>query len=78
MKKRFTEKQIIPILTETEEISFHWRWLIPVMQLVNLAPYVNRFGRQKFVATLINASFNVELEWQPRKGSIFIVTQKRA
>ncbi|SHE75552.1 Methyltransferase domain-containing protein [Microbulbifer donghaiensis] len=61
-----------------DEIALYWRWLIPVMQFVNLAPYVNRFTRQGFVSKLVDAGFNLELEWQPGKGSIFIVARKCA
>jgi ubiquinone/menaquinone biosynthesis C-methylase UbiE len=59
-----------------DEINFFWRLLIPLMQLLGFAPYVNRFGREELVAKLTNAGFSVDREWQPRKESIFIVARK--
>lgn len=59
-----------------DEIRFLWRLLIPVAQLVGLAPYVNRFGRQELLSKLINAGFSIDQEWQPEKGAVFIVAQK--
>lgn len=59
-----------------DEISFFWRLLIPLMQVLGLAPYVNRFGKQALVSKLTNAGFSVDREWQPGKESVFIVARK--
>ena len=59
-----------------KEVSFFWRLLIPLMQALGLAPYVNCFGKQELMSKLINAGFSVELEWQPATESIFIVAKK--
>jgi 2-polyprenyl-3-methyl-5-hydroxy-6-metoxy-1,4-benzoquinol methylase len=59
-----------------DEINFVWRLLIPLMQLLGFAPYVNRFGKQALVSKLTNAGFSVDREWQPGKESVFIVARK--
>lgn len=59
-----------------DEINFFWRLLIPLMQLLGFAPYVNRFGKQTLLAKLANSGFSINHEWQPGKESIFIVARK--
>lgn len=61
-----------------DEINFFWRLIIPLMQLLDFAPYVNRFGKRELLSKLANAGFSVDHEWQPKKGSVFIVARKRA
>ena len=58
------------------EISILWRALIPAMQMVGLAPFVNRFSRPTLVSMLINAGFSIEYEWQPDKTSVFLIARK--
>lgn len=53
-----------------------WRLLIPAMQMVGLAPFVNRFNRDTLVSMLTNAGFSIEYEWQPNKASVFLVARK--
>lgn len=53
-----------------------WRLLIPAMQVVGLAPFVNRFTRQELTAMLVNAGFSIDYEWQPNKVSVFMVARK--
>jgi len=60
------------------DISFIWRWLIPPMQALGLAPYVNPFSKQELVSMLNQAGFGIEHEWQPGKDSVFIVARKGA
>ncbi|WP_027328713.1 class I SAM-dependent methyltransferase [Marinimicrobium agarilyticum] len=59
------------------ELSVIWRLLIPLMQLIGLAPYVNRFGKEQLVSKLTNAGFSIDREWQPGKASVFIVAKKQ-
>lgn len=59
-----------------DEITFFWRLLIPLMQFLGFAPYVNRFGKQALLTKLANAGFSINHEWQPGKESIFIVARK--
>lgn len=59
-----------------DEINVFWRLLIPLMQRLGFAPYVNRFGKQALVSKLTNAGFSVDHEWQPGKESVFIVARK--
>ncbi|NZA28658.1 class I SAM-dependent methyltransferase [Luteimonas sp. SJ-92] len=61
-----------------DDINAAWRMLIPLMQFVGFAPYVNRFGRQQLVSRLTDAGFGIDREWQPRNGSVFIVARKRS
>lgn len=58
------------------ELKFHWRLLIPAMQVLGFAPYVNRFDKQELVSMLINANFSIDYEWQPGKESVYIVAKK--
>ncbi|ATG73864.1 SAM-dependent methyltransferase [Zobellella denitrificans] len=58
------------------DIAVFWRLLIPLMQRLGLAPYVNRLGRQQLVAGLTKAGFRIEHQWQPGRGSVFIVASK--
>jgi hypothetical protein len=53
-----------------------WRLLIPAMQAVGLAPFVNCFSRQSLVTMLTNAGFSIDYEWQPGKASVFLVARK--
>jgi ubiquinone/menaquinone biosynthesis C-methylase UbiE len=59
------------------EISLLWRMLIPAMQLLGFAPYVNRFGKQELATQLTDAGFSIDREWEPAKGSVFIVARKK-
>lgn len=58
------------------ELMVLWRLLIPAMQAVGLAPFVNRFSRQSLVTMLTNAGFSIDYEWQPGKSSVFLVARK--
>lgn len=58
------------------DIMVLWRALIPAMQMVGLAPFVNRFSRQTLVSMLVNAGFSIEYEWQPNKASVFLIARK--
>ena len=58
------------------ELKLHWRLLIPAMQVLGFAPHVNRFEKQELVSMLINAGFSIDYEWQPGKGSVYIVAKK--
>lgn len=60
------------------DISLLWRMLIPGMQLLGFAPYVNRFSKQELITKMTDAGFSIDREWQPAKGSIFIVARKKA
>ncbi|WP_439886624.1 class I SAM-dependent methyltransferase [Pseudomonas sp. MBLB4123] len=60
------------------EIGIVWRVLISTLQLLGFAPYVNRLGKQALVSKLAAAGFSLEYEWQPAKGSVFIVARKCA
>ena len=58
------------------ELMVLWRLLIPAMQALGLAPFVNRFSRQSLVTMLTNAGFSIDYEWQPGKASVFLVARK--
>jgi ubiquinone/menaquinone biosynthesis C-methylase UbiE len=58
------------------ELMVLWWLLIPAMQAVGLAPFVNRFSRQSLVAMLAKAGFSIDYEWQPGKSSVFLVARK--
>ncbi|UYG04947.1 class I SAM-dependent methyltransferase [Halomonas sp. LR3S48] len=58
------------------DINFLLRMVIPPMQMLGFAPYVNRFGKQALIDKLTGAGFSIEREWQPGKGTVFIVARK--
>ncbi|GGB93402.1 hypothetical protein GCM10011352_19340 [Marinobacterium zhoushanense] len=58
------------------DMNVVWRLVIPLMQSVGLAPYVNRLGRDDLLSRLTEAGFKIDKEWQPGKDSIFIVAKK--
>ncbi|QOR38091.1 class I SAM-dependent methyltransferase [Billgrantia diversa] len=58
------------------DINFLFRLMIPPMQMLGFAPYVNRFGKQSLVDKLIDAGFSIEREWQPGKATVFIIARK--
>lgn len=58
------------------EINFLWRLLIPAMQMMHLAPYVNGFSKEELLSKLVKTGFSVDQEWQPGKASVFIVAKK--
>lgn len=58
------------------ELSFYWRLLIPIMQVLGFAPYINRFDKRELVSQLSNAGFSIEYEWQPDRESVYILARK--
>lgn len=59
------------------EINIFWRMLIPLMQALGFAPYVNCLGKGELLSGLTDAGFAIDREWQPGKGSVFVVARKR-
>ncbi|WP_111415056.1 class I SAM-dependent methyltransferase [Billgrantia lactosivorans] len=60
------------------DINFLLRLVIPPMQVLGFAPYVNRFGKQALIDKLTGAGLSIEREWQPGKATVFIVARKGA
>lgn len=58
------------------EMNFALRLVIPLMQFLGLAPYVRRFSKKELLSMLTKAGFVIDKEWQPGKGSVFIVARK--
>jgi 2-polyprenyl-3-methyl-5-hydroxy-6-metoxy-1,4-benzoquinol methylase len=58
------------------QVGLHWRLMIPVMQTLGFAPHVTRLEEEELVSLLTRAGFSIEKEWQPDKGSVFIVARK--
>lgn len=58
------------------EIKLHWRLLIPLMQSLGFAPYVNRFNKSELTTLLNRLGFSIDYEWQPTRESIFLVSKK--
>lgn len=58
------------------DVKFYWRLAIPLMQLLNFAPYVNSFSKEALLSQLSDGGFVVDHEWQPGKESVFIVAIK--
>ncbi|MCB2385667.1 class I SAM-dependent methyltransferase [Thalassolituus alkanivorans] len=59
-----------------KEMNILWRMLIPVMQVLNLAPFVHRFNKTELVEKLNHAGFSIDHLWQPAAQSVFIVARK--
>ena len=59
-----------------KEMNILWRILIPVMQVLNLAPFVHRFNKTELVEKLNQAGFSIDHLWQPAAQSVFIVARK--
>ncbi|MCO1336348.1 class I SAM-dependent methyltransferase [Microbulbifer sp. OS29] len=56
--------------------NINWRFLIPVMQFLGLAPFVHRFGKQELLSRLTDTGFSIDQEWQPGKESVFVIAKK--
>ena len=63
----------------TDVIPMPVRWALPLARMVGLAPYVNAPTRAGLTEMIVNAGFDIDYDWQPRKGAaVFIVARKRA
>lgn len=62
--------------TLVKELNPLWRMLIPVMQVLNLAPFVKRLSKEDLLARLSNTDFSIDYIWQPATESVFIVARK--
>lgn len=58
------------------ELKPYLRLLLPLVQLIGLAPRLHGYNKQELLNILTNAGFNIDYEWQPGKSSIFIVAEK--
>ena len=58
------------------EINFFLRLIIPLMQVLNLAPYVNVFNLQAYKSSLARAGFTIEYEWQLNDHAVFLIAKK--
>lgn len=54
-----------------------WRLLLPVMQMVGKAPYVQVFTSQRLIAAQEAAGLQIMHQWQPKKrAAVFMVAKK--
>ncbi len=58
------------------DVHFLLRLIIPVMQVLNLAPYVNVFNLQTYKSSLARAGFTIDHEWQLNSHSVFLAAKK--
>ena len=58
------------------DVHFLLRLIIPVMQVLNLAPYVNVFTLDEYKESLLKAGFTVDYEWCLNDHAIFLVAKK--
>ncbi|ARB44269.1 class I SAM-dependent methyltransferase [Alloalcanivorax xenomutans] len=58
------------------EMAFYWRWVIPVMQRLGLAPYVSPLSEKGLVTQLTDAGFHIDHEWRVTRESVFIIARK--
>ena len=54
-----------------------FKWIGPIGHFLGVIPMVKVFTVQELVDSLTNAGFEIDYQWQPRKGdAVFIVTKK--
>lgn len=58
------------------DVALHWRMLIPVMQLIGLAPQIAHFNKDELIGKLTQNGFAIDHEWQPAKASLFVIARK--
>ena len=58
------------------QLNLAFRWMIRAMQLLGMAPFIARLSKPQLVKSLTEAGFSIEHEWQPNRGSLFIVAKK--
>ena len=58
-------------------LGCHWRWLILLMQRLGLALHVNSLNKKQLISILLKVGFDIDLEWQSGKESVFVVAIKR-
>jgi 2-polyprenyl-3-methyl-5-hydroxy-6-metoxy-1,4-benzoquinol methylase len=59
------------------QLNIAFRWFIKGMQLLGMAPFIARLTKPQLVKSLTEAGFSIEHEWQPNRGSLFIVAKKK-
>lgn len=59
------------------QLNMAFRWMIRAMQLLGMAPFIARLTKPQLVESLTKAGFSIEHEWQPNRGSLFIVAKKQ-
>lgn len=57
-------------------VPWYWRMLIPVAQLVGLAPYVAKLSRETLVAMMTQVGFTIDHEWPQGTMAVFLVVKK--
>lgn len=58
------------------DMKFYWRLVIPVAQRLGIAPTLRYFTKDSLILLLTQQGFVVDYQWQPDKGSIFIIASK--
>lgn len=59
------------------QLNLAFRWMIRAMQLLGMAPFIARLTKPQLVKSLTEAGFSIEHQWQPNRGSLFIVAKKQ-
>lgn len=59
------------------QLNIAFRLFIKGMQLLGMAPFIARLTKPQLVKSLTEAGFSIEHEWQPNRGSLFIVAKKK-
>ena len=61
------------------DMSAGFRWLLPVLKLIRVAPDVRVFKADDVVAALVATGFQIETDWRPGKNKgVFIIARKPA
>lgn len=58
------------------DVPWYWRMLIPVAQLVGLAPYVAKLSRDDVVMMMTHIGFTIDHEWKQGTMAVFLVARK--
>ncbi|MGB4248960.1 MAG: class I SAM-dependent methyltransferase [Pseudohongiellaceae bacterium] len=58
------------------DVPWYWRMLIPVAQLVGLAPYLAKLSRDDLVMKMTHVGFTIDHEWKQGVMAVFLVVRK--
>jgi ubiquinone/menaquinone biosynthesis C-methylase UbiE len=60
------------------DMSWYFRWIAPVGHFLKLIPLVRVFTQDQLKRSLIQAGFDIDHEWLPKKNAaVFIIAVKR-
>ncbi len=52
------------------------KYILPPFRMIGLLPLVRFFTAKEFIARVEQSGFDIEREWQPKKGMLFLVARR--